>query len=284
MWSVVIGLPGLRADRLKEFGAGADAQFLVDAGKVGFHRFDRHKQCLGGLAVGEARRGQLGDAALGGGQRVGAGDRRAARARPERAQMVAGRFDGGSAPRLSASWRPSRSASLGGRGGGPVRREAVPSSTRAWARSRADGLAASTSAASASRRRRSSASAKAAWVRRARPMARGTPDRRAEQAARSPAVWPGRPRRARGRPGRRPLPGDETRVSMPKSEAEQITRRLRVVQRLGRPAFGECEPGPCEQGDGEVHRAGWRFLVSASASRAAGRSPRSSWIVDAEAA
>ena len=46
---------------LEEFGAGADAQLLVDAGQVGFHRLDRHEQRLGRLPVGQAGRGQLGD-------------------------------------------------------------------------------------------------------------------------------------------------------------------------------------------------------------------------------
>ena len=47
---------------------------------------------------------------------------------------------------------------------------------------------------------------------------------------------------------------------MPKPAAEQFPRRLRVAQGRGRLAFGQRQPGAREQGDGEVHRAGWRVL------------------------
>src|SRR5215211_3571178 len=84
------GRQGPARQRARELISRVEPELAEDARQVPFNRAGGDEQRLCDLAVGEALAGELGDAALAGGQRVEPGQDDSARPRPRRAKLGLG--------------------------------------------------------------------------------------------------------------------------------------------------------------------------------------------------
>ena len=192
-------LPG-RCERRRELAAGADLELAVDAREVHLDRLHRDEERLRDLLVAVILRGQLGDAALAGGQRVDAADDELARARARGGELLVAALDERGAPARCASSTPSRRRSRASLRWLP-RRSAAPSSTsaracssRAFAPARTSTASRSSASPSSPPRSAPARAQRRAERRRARPS--GGRARGSRRRARAP--------RPRGRAGAGP--------------------------------------------------------------------------------